>query len=209
MIEPLKEWGLMVGGYVLAAILLAMWVGAKEDLAQEIERCNTSTALAVADAEKITRKAVQDAADERIRQLEADRDRNAAEAAKERQKRLQAESVADKRERELQELAEEAFDEDELPDSHACLNAFISSAALRCVLDQGKAGVGAGAGESDDLRACANSRFADGVHPGFSNVTYGQGLLFWGGDRGAALRWNERAAEIRRIEGEVIDGNGE
>jgi hypothetical protein len=200
----IQRYGIPAGGYVLAAVFLWLFIGAKSDIKAGIERCNTDKAVAVAEAEEITRIAAQDAADQRLRQLQAKLDREAAETAKERQKRLQAELRAEKRGQELRDLAEEAFDEDELPDSNACLNAFVTSRALRCVLyarDQTASGAGGG-GEGS---VCADPEGADGMHPGFSNITYLDVLRHWGGDRDAAIRLNGRLAAIEKLSGEVVE----
>lgn len=183
------------------------WIAAKADLAAEIERCNTDKALAIASAEEIVRKATQEAADRRIRQLEAERDREVAAVASEREKRLQAERAANERGQQLQELAEEAFDEDDIPDSDACLNAFVTSRALRCVLDAGANRGEAGAGGGGSSALCSNPEGADGLHPGFSNVTYLDALRYWGGDRDVATRLNGRLAAIEKLSGELVDGN--
>lgn len=60
-----------VGGYAAAATLLWLLLEAREDLGAEIAQCNADKALAVAEAERITREALQTAMDERIAQLEA------------------------------------------------------------------------------------------------------------------------------------------
>ena len=185
------------------------YVAAKAEVAAEIERCNTRTAESVAAAERIARQAAQEAADARIAAAEAALARSEAAHAAEKRSREQAESAAQAREAELIAIAEEAFDANEIPDSNACLNAFIPSRVLRCVLNQGEAGSGPGIGGGGGGSLCADPAGLDGVHTGFSNVTFLEGLLFWGGDRGAAIRWNERGSEIRRIEGEVIDGDSE
>lgn len=186
-------------------ILVRTWLGARDDVAAAVERCNAQKAQAVAEAEKIVRQAQERAAAAKIAQLQAQIAREAAAAASEREKRVQAEVVAAERQNELRRLAEGVFDEDDVPDSNACLNAYLSSHALRCVLHaraDREAGGGSGSG-GDAL--CADPQGADGVHPGFSNVTYLDALLYWGADRDAAQRWNERAVEIRRIQNELVD----
>jgi hypothetical protein len=75
-------------GWPLAALCFWLWLGARDDVAAEIERCNTDKAEAIARAEEIVREAEREAADAAIadlRQLvvEAEKAREiAAEAAR-------------------------------------------------------------------------------------------------------------------------------
>lgn len=197
-------------GWVFAALFLWQMIEAKGEIKAQIEKCNTDKVTAIAEAERIVREAERRAAGERLEALQAELNRELIATNNERQRRIQAERRADERELELKKLAREAFDEDEIPDSDACLNAFVSSRALRCVLharDNREAGGGPGPG---DDALCADPGGPDGVHSGFSNVTFLDALMYWGGDRDAAIRWNERAVKIRQIQDEVIhDGNGD
>lgn len=59
------------GGYVAAALLFWLLLEAREDLGAEIAQCNADKIEAVAEAERITREAMQIAMDERVAQLEA------------------------------------------------------------------------------------------------------------------------------------------
>ena len=77
----------MIGGYAAAAVLFWLWLGARDDLASQIKQCNTQKITAVAEAERITREALQDASQareealaQRLRQVEIARQR-ATEAA--------------------------------------------------------------------------------------------------------------------------------
>jgi hypothetical protein len=55
----------------MAGILGWLLIGAKQDVAREIEACNTRTALSVSDAEKAAREATERAYDERLAKLAA------------------------------------------------------------------------------------------------------------------------------------------
>ena len=186
--------------------LTSAWLGARDATASAIEKCNTDKAKSVAEAERMVREAEKEAAAEREAALRAKIAREAATAAQERQKRADAEAATAERDKELERLAQEAFDEEDLPDSNAALNVYLTSHALRCVLqwsrDSGEAGAGGGGEEG----VCGDPAGADGVHPGFSNVTFGDALRYWGADRSAAIRLNQRMAEIRRIQGEQVNG---
>lgn len=59
-----------VGGYVGAAILLGLYMGAREDLAAEIERCNTEKLAAVQEATEALRDAQMAQYEARIAELE-------------------------------------------------------------------------------------------------------------------------------------------
>ena len=210
MLGSLNRWMTagLAASLVLVLLLFNAWQGAKDDLAEQRAQCNADKLEAIAEAERITREATQAAAEQRIAVAAAAHAREVAALEAELDKSVQAEKRQAVRNQELRRQAEEAFNADDIPDSDACLNAFITSRALRCVLharDQGEAGAGALRGPD----VCADPEGADGVHPGFSNVTYLDALLYWGSDRDAAIRLNQRLAEIRRIEGEVIDGNAE
>ena len=189
------------------AIVTKLWLGARDDVAAAISSCNADKQEIIADAEKMVRIAERAAADRRVAAIQEELKREVAATAGERQARLQAEMRADTRDQELQDLAEGAFDEDELPDSNACLNAFVTSRALRCVLhsrNQGEVGAGPGAGD-DSL--CSNPEGVDGMHPGFSNVTFLEGLLYWGGDRDAAIRLNGRLAAIEELQDSIVQAD--
>ena len=203
---PAKYLLIAVGALVLTnALTFNRWQSAKDDVTAAVEKCNQDKLRSIAAAERVTREVMQENADRREaalqRQLEreaqARKDTHAAKVKAERRAAAQAEQ--------LRQMAEDAFDEDELPDSNACLNAYITSRALRCVLHAGDSGEASTSGSAGNS-VCADSSGVDGVHPGFSNVTYWDALLYWGGDRDAAIRLNENMAEIRRIQGEVIDG---
>ena len=109
-----------LGGYVAAAVLFWLLLETKEELGAEISHCNTQKALAVAEAERITREALQTAMDERIAQLEEilASERNAraiAEAAKEE---------AESRLPEVREVIREVASED------ACIDTTVPDAVL-------------------------------------------------------------------------------
>lgn len=58
-------------GYAVAGVLLWLLLEAKEDLGAEIAQCNADKIMAIAEAERLTREAMQVAMDERVAQLEA------------------------------------------------------------------------------------------------------------------------------------------
>ena len=56
-------------GWPLAAIVFWLWLGVRDDLAAEVERCNTDKLTSVLAAERISSQAQREAAKERIIQL--------------------------------------------------------------------------------------------------------------------------------------------
>lgn len=199
--------------YVLIAVavlfasnvfLFNRWQNAKDDVTAAVAQCNQDKLTSIAEAERITREAVQAAADRRETALKRQLELESKVRKASNEALVRAEKRVTARDEQLRQLAEDAFDEDDLPDSNACLNAFVTSRALRCVFSSGDSGeAGAGALRGDAL--CADPSSIDGVHPGFSNITYRDALQYWGSDRDAAIQLNGRLVQIRDIQGEVID----
>lgn len=82
---------------ILLVITFKAWLGAREDLAAQIERCNSEKLAAVAEAESLLRDAQRDAYAARIAELEALAEseararviaEEAAQAARERPERV-------------------------------------------------------------------------------------------------------------------------
>lgn len=67
--NPLIAKLLPYAGWPLAALIFWMWLGGREDLAAEVERCNSDKLLAIAQAEQVARQALQDAQDAHQREL--------------------------------------------------------------------------------------------------------------------------------------------
>lgn len=70
-------------GWPLAGLMFWFWLGARDDLAAEIERCNTDKLASVLEAERIASKAEREAAQRRIIQLtrQVELEKEAAEIA--------------------------------------------------------------------------------------------------------------------------------
>lgn len=91
---------LAIPGYVAAVALFWLWLGAREDLASEIDACNTRAVEAVAEAERAARQAEREAT-----QAEIDRQRRiAASQAKAREIVAEALREAEAREPEIREV---------------------------------------------------------------------------------------------------------
>lgn len=61
--------GIAAGGYAAAAILGGLWLGARDDLAHEIEACNTRAVAAVAESERAVRVELESAHNEEKERL--------------------------------------------------------------------------------------------------------------------------------------------
>ena len=56
-------------GWPLAALVFWLWLGARDDLAAEVERCNADKLESIANAEAITRSALENAHSEQLAEL--------------------------------------------------------------------------------------------------------------------------------------------
>jgi len=53
----IQKYAIMAGGYLVAAVFLWLFIGAKSDIKAEIERCNVEKLAAVQDASEALREA--------------------------------------------------------------------------------------------------------------------------------------------------------
>jgi len=117
-------------GWPLAAIIFWFWLEGKENLAREIERCNTDKMAAVAEAEALARTALQASLEQRLAELErmaqdAQIARNIAEAA-----RLEAEAGAEDAQATIRRLMREAGENETVSLEMACLNTTVPADAI-------------------------------------------------------------------------------
>lgn len=107
-------------GWPLAGVLFWFWLGAREDLAAEIERCNVDKLASIAKAEQVAREATEAAHLRRITELEsqAQRERKAREIAE--AARIEAENRPVEVRTVIQRIADE----------HACLTTLIPDAVV-------------------------------------------------------------------------------
>lgn len=209
-LSVIQKYAMIGLAAALAASVLAngmltkAWLGARDDVAAAIAKCNQDKLTSIAEAERITREAVQEAAEREAARKQAEHEREIETMRAELQKAAEDQKRQQARNKELQQLAEDAFDEDDLPDSNAALNVYLTSCALRSVLHAGDNREASEGGVSGD-EICADTGGPDGVHPGFSNVTYGDALRYWGQDRDTVRRLNGKLAQIRQIQGELVD----
>jgi hypothetical protein len=116
---------LTAGGYLLAAGLFWLWLGARDDLAQAIAQCNADKQTAIAEAEAVARASADAAYAQRIAQLEERNRRimNALEAAREEAELAMA------RPAETRRIIERVVDTD------ACLSAPVPADIRDSLLD--------------------------------------------------------------------------
>ena len=83
-------------GYGVAALMFWFWIGLKEDLAQQVELCNQQKLESVAEAERLTRTALQASLDRRLSELEgiAEAESNARQMA-EAERQVASEAASD------------------------------------------------------------------------------------------------------------------
>jgi hypothetical protein len=184
---------LKFGPWIALAIMTALYLGKRDDLAQSIEQCNTDKMTSIAEAERITREAVQRAADERIEQATtmAANAANARDAATQKSQSANMDALrANQRVRELELEASI----DEIPDSSECLIVFLPSGVLHPE-DCGEAGIGgSGSGE-----VCAGAEGINRDNPAFATITFGDSVKLWNQDRAGLVACNARLSAIREL----------
>ena len=165
-------------GWVLAGLIFWFWLGAKEDLAAEVERCNSDKLSAIAEAENITRLAERKAAQQRLAQVEqvAEKEKQAREIAEDAAELAEAGQV--QQQMRIRELELEASIDD-IPDSNECLNVFVPGRVLPAE-DCGETGSG---GDSRAGGTCESTEGTDSTDSAFSDITYGDSMKIWGKDR--------------------------
>ena len=121
-------------GYPIAALMFWFWLEGRENLAIEIEACNTRTIETVAEAESVARRALQSSHERRLRDMEiiAKNEREAREAAE--MAASDARIGAETAQATIRRLINEANNDEMVTIERACLSADIPADILR-VLD--------------------------------------------------------------------------
>ena len=104
---------LTVGGWAGTLMFFAMYLGIRDDLAAEVERCNTDKLAAVAAAERVARDAMAEAMGDAL----AERDRQLEAAERAREIAQEAARLAESRVPEVIEVIRESTD--------ACITAAV------------------------------------------------------------------------------------
>lgn len=203
----------ILGGTAIASALAAivcfnLWQGVKEDLAEQIASCNTEHLQAALDGAMLSLDALKSAhADELAMMadlaLVQQKERDAAARARD-----VAESVAARHQITIEQLELEA-ETDDIPDSRACLNAYIPRTAIKwlCVQAEDNSGAGGGSGASGGAACSDTGGFdtPDSISADFAAITFGGAVSRWGRDRRSLVEANAKLAAIERLQGKVID----
>lgn len=203
----------ILGGATLVSVLAAvlcfnLWQGAKEDLVAEIAKCNTEHLEAALASANITLDAQRVAYEKRL--ADADRllvaERLGRQIASEAAERAEMDSARHEQTIETLELEAQA---DEIPDSKACLNAYVPRPAVKwlCLQAGHHQGTSGSPGAGNDT-VCGDTGGFDSADPALSDfaaITYGGVLARWGHDRKSIVEANGRLLAIEAIQEEVVD----
>lgn len=187
------------GGWALSAVFLFLWVRAEKAETEAIEAANTRTAVAVAEAEQITREAVTASLQ---REIELQKTlRRASQIAFENVSRASSAAQAEvgRANLRIRELELESFDENDLPDSAACLNVYLPGRLLY-TNDCREAGAGGGQGD----RICAGPESLNPADSAFSVITYGDAMRLWARDRATIITLNSQLRQIEELTDETL-----
>lgn len=117
-------------GYPIALALFWFWMEGRENLAAQVESCNTDKIRSVAEAERTVREALA-AATERERAAVAERLRRAQAATETATAaRLEAEAQADRAQATIRRLMREVSEDEDVEIEQACLAVDVDSNAL-------------------------------------------------------------------------------
>lgn len=174
------------------------WHSVSGQLAAQVESCNADKLASAQEASEIARKAQADADSTRIaelaRRLEvSEQARDIAEHGRDAEKAGKAELEA-----RIDELEKESFDEDDIPDSGACLNAFMLYDNYRLLYAQSCGETSdSGSGQGED-GSCTGT-LSEGKSFSFAPITYGDAIKLWRDDRGSLIACNADKRAIRAL----------
>lgn len=129
----LTNWYVTAAGYAAAGVLLWLFIGAKADLAAEVEACNTRAEKAAREAVEATKGAQISAYERQIRQIEL-------LAQNEREARILAEKAAQEAQSRPERVRTVVKTESLDPES--CLNEAVSDAILESLRVESEVGFG-------------------------------------------------------------------
>ena len=186
------------GGWALSAVFLFLWVRAEKAETEAIEAANTRTAVAVAEAEQITREAVTASLQ---REIELQKTlRRASQIAFENVSRASSAAQAEvsRTNLRIRELELESFNED-IPDSGECLNVYLPGRLL--YTDDCRE---AGASGGGDDRICAGPESLNPANSAFAVITYGDAMRLWAKDRATIITLNSQLQQIEELTDETL-----
>jgi len=117
-------------GWPLAAMMFWFWLEGRENLAKEVERCNTDKIATVAEAEAAARQAIQSSFERRVRDLElmAQSEREARTLAE--MAAAEARTGAESAQATIRRLMREADDDEIVTIERVCLNTTVPADIL-------------------------------------------------------------------------------
>ena len=204
----LSSWHSTAVAAGLAVVFFWLFMGAREDLAEERQACNTEHLQAALDAEIAVRRTQEAAHSEELAQLERIAESQKKALSRAAESAQAADSVLVEHQKTIEQLQLEV-EADEIPDSRACLNAYVPRGAIQWLCRQGenRGGAGAGGGAGSGA-ACTNTGGFDSpdlINSDFAAITYGGIISRWGQDRRNIVEANGRLAAIEKLSGEVVD----
>lgn len=194
---------LKVAPWAGCAVLMWLWLGARDDVAAAVGECNADKMAAVAQAESEVRQALEAA---HARELAALEQRQQAKDREIQRLNARAEQLAAttaSHEATIDRLTEELFDDD-LPDSGACLSAFMLRASVDGLLHTESCGEASAGGSGDD-EAGADSGGTDAGASAFADITYSDAVKIWQRDRRNLALANCQLRSIRNLSNEAND----
>ena len=185
----------LMASIVINGILGGLWLHTRDQLASSVVQCNADKLQSVAQAEQSTRLLVQQTAAERIAQMAGRLQATELALASYAEVIRQAAQKNKADEARIHELELEAFDEDELPDSAACLNVYLPAR----VLYTGNCGE-TGTGGNHQGKICAGSEVLNPTDPSFASITYGDAMRLWSRDRRTIRTLNEQLKQLESLQ---------
>lgn len=195
-----KFIGPVLGASIVGNLLLFWaWQSASDAVIEEKAACNLSTVLDELEAERIAHEATKRNIKVTIGDLVAiaERERASRNLVDAENEILAARTAF--HENTITRLELEAA-EDELPDSRACLNAFMLTESVNGLrVSAGDCHQVGGGSRPGAHQACASTQgsdptaFAGGA---FSSITYGDGIRLWQKDRQTIVQLNSQLAGI-------------
>ena len=202
----MSPW-ITVGGYTAAAVMTLLWLDARDEAIEIRAGCNTEHVQAALDAERITSAAQASAYEERIAQLDAQKELETEARKIAQDAELDAVATTAARDQKINQLMLEASIDD-IPDSQECLNVFTLEPSIDRLLhaeDSRAGGGGAGTGDDPDGSGAQGADETDTPGGNFANITYGDALILWGQDRDIIQTLNGQLAAIEALGHELPD----
>lgn len=196
-------WFMTVFGWSAAILTSYAYMEKRDEVIEEREACNSRAVMAVAEAERITRKVSEANAAILLEEL-------ASKYERERAARELAENISQEAEQKSEdqlEVIEQLMAEasiDEIPDSKECLNVFVPEPAVSRLRLRPRSCPGAVPGSGTGASPlCSGSTGAFGNDfptEDFSDITYGDAIKLWTIDRESIRKLNGQLTAIGMLD---------